>query len=56
MKRENLGNGRNSLWMIRKLRRKPFEKGLKAGDIRANIREGENTNQKTLHNTIVLAC
>jgi hypothetical protein len=52
--KRKLGNGRNSLWMIKKLRIKPFEKGLKAGDIRANIRE--NTNQKTLHNTIVLAC
>ena len=38
--------------MRKKLRKRPFEKGLRAGDTRANIREGENTNQKTPHNAI----
>jgi len=38
--------------MRKKLRKKPFEKGLRADDIRANIREEENTNPKTLHSLI----
>jgi len=36
--------------MKKKLRRKPFGKGLRADAIVANIREGENTNRKTPHN------
>ncbi len=40
--------------MKKKLRRKPFEKGLRAGDTRANIREGENTKQKTPHKNMFL--
>jgi len=36
--------------MKKKLRKKPFGKGLKADATVANIREGENTNLKTPHN------
>lgn len=36
--------------MKKKLRKKPFVKGLRADATVANIREGENTNLKTPHN------
>ena len=36
--------------MKKKLRKKPSEKGLRADDMVANIREEENTNRKTPHN------
>ena len=39
--------------MKKKLRKKPFGKGLRADGTVANIREEENTNLKTLHNLIV---
>jgi hypothetical protein len=38
--------------MRKKLRKKPFGKGLRADATVANIREGENTNRKTPHNII----
>jgi hypothetical protein len=41
--------------MRKRLRKRQFEKGLRVDDTRANIREGENTNQKTPHNITVLA-
>jgi len=47
---EVLGTGGISIWMTKKLRRKPFGKGLRADATVANTREGENTNRKTPHN------
>jgi hypothetical protein len=38
--------------MKKKLRRKSFGKGLRADATVANIREGENSNRKTLHSII----
>jgi hypothetical protein len=43
--------GEEAEWMKKKLRKKPYKKGLKADDTVANIREEENTNPKTPHNT-----
>ena len=38
--------------MKRKLKKRPFEKGLRADDTVVNIKEGENTNKKTPHNLV----
>jgi hypothetical protein len=34
-------------WIMKKLWIKPFKKESKVDDTKANIKEGENTNQKT---------
>ena len=36
--------------------KKPFEKESKLDDIQVNIKEGENTNQKTQHSKVYLIC
>jgi len=38
---------RRSRWIMKKLWKKPFKKESKVDDTKANIKEGENTNQKT---------
>jgi hypothetical protein len=38
---------RRSRWIMKKLWIKPFKKESKVDDTKANIKEGENTNQKT---------
>jgi len=35
-------------WILKNLWKKPFKKESKVDDTKANIKEGENTNQKTL--------
>ena len=41
--------GHRSRWKTKNVFKKPFEKEPELDDIQANIKEGENTNQKTQH-------
>jgi len=57
VKAEFLGQGEEARWIRKKLRKKPSEKGLRADDMVANIREEENTNRKIPHSLhLVHAC
>ncbi len=44
--------GHRSRWKTKNVLKKPFKKELKVDDTQANIKEGENTNQKTLHSKV----
>jgi len=46
--------GHRSRWKTKNVLKKPFKKELKLDDIQANIKEGENTNQKTPHSKAYL--
>jgi len=48
--------GLGSRWKTKNVLEKPFKKESKLGDIQANIKEGENTNQKTQHSKAYPLC
>jgi hypothetical protein len=48
--------GHRSRWKTKNVLKKPFKKGAKLDDIQANIKEGENTNQKTQHSKVCAFC
>ncbi len=48
--------GHRSRWKTKNVLKKPFKKESKLDDIQANIKEGENTNQKTQHSKVCPFC
>lgn len=46
---------RRTVWMKRKLKKKPFEKELRAGDTQANIKEEGSISKKIQHKHLSLA-
>jgi len=48
--------GHRSRWKTKNVLKKPFKKESKLDDIPANIKEGENTSQKTQHSKMCPLC
>ena len=48
--------GHRSRWKTKNVLKKPLKKEQKLDDIQANIKEGENTNQKTQHSKAYPVC
>jgi len=48
--------GRRSRWKTKDVLKKPFKKESKLDDTQANIKEEENTNQKTQHSKVYPLC